>query len=60
MVELVITLDGVQFWYLGDDRHRANGPAIVRVNGTVAWYWYDQPVTEFEHMMLVAQEIVNG
>jgi hypothetical protein len=61
MVRLRFTLGGHKAWFLGDwCQHRSNGPAIVRVNGKLSWYWYGREVTEYEHMMLLEQEQING
>ncbi len=60
MVRLHISEDGDRFWFLNQHFHRANGHAIVWAFGTCVWFWYGQVVTEYEHMMLVAQEQLNG
>jgi len=31
-------LDGSKYWYLNGERHREDGPAIIRSNGTKEWY----------------------
>ena len=59
MIKLWVFANGTKFWRSNMQWHRANGPAIVRDNGQMEWYWYDRPVTEYEHMMLVAQETAN-
>ena len=60
MVKVIIGNYGNRFWYLNDQYHRANGPAIQWSNGKSLWFWYDLQVDEYEHMMLMAQEIANG
>ena len=60
MIELKIWANGDKFWYCNNQSHRANGPAIILIAGGQLWYWYGQRVTEYEHMMLVAQEQSNG
>ena len=60
MVRLRIVDDGIKFWYLNELWHRANGPTICWDDGDRQWYWHDQEVTEYEHMMLLAQEQING
>jgi len=59
MVSLYISDGGNRFWIVNHQYHRANGPAVV-YNGDQEWWWYDLPVTEYEHMILVAQEVTNG
>ncbi len=60
MVRLFIWSNGAKWWWLEYQHHRANGPAIVWANGKTFWYWRGRPVTEFEHMILVEQELANG
>ena len=60
MVRMRLWEDGLKVWFRDEHWHRANGPAIDRPNGDQEWWWYDREVTEFEHMMIVAQEHVNG
>ena len=60
MIKLFIYRSGNKYWYLDQVYHRANGPAVVYKSGDQEWWWYDREVTEFEHMMIVAQEHVNG
>ena len=35
---LIIDPDGTKCWYLNDQRHRVNGPAIEYADGTKCWY----------------------
>jgi hypothetical protein len=60
MVRLNILISGTKFWHLNNKWHRANGPAIAYYDGEKSWYWHDSEVTEYEHMMLVGQEMANG
>ena len=60
MVRLHIWSYGTKFWYSNNLLHRANGPAIILIAGGQLLYWYGQRVTEYEHIMLVAQELING
>ena len=60
MVKLRIYHDGDKFWLYNNRTHRIDGPAILWKDGPVCWFWYGQPVSEFEHMMLVAQEQTSG
>jgi len=30
--------DGTQCWYLDDQLHRTDGPAVIRANGTKEWW----------------------
>lgn len=51
---------GTKMWLLRGNRHRANGPALVYNNGqNTLYFWYGRQVTEYEHMMLAAQEKSN-
>ena len=59
MIELKIWANGDKFWYCNNQSHRANGPAIVWIDGTSFWFWYGNRVSEFEHMMLSANEQVK-
>ena len=40
MIEYTVTVDtnGDRKWYLNDQRHREDGPAIERANGDKEWY----------------------
>ncbi len=60
MASLYIWDNGVKWWYLAGNCHRANGPSVVWTDGTLYWYWNDNRVTEYEHMMLMGQEHLNG
>ena len=60
MVELRIWSSGSKFWFLNHQYHRANGPAMVWDDGYQEWFLHSKPFTEYEHMMLVAQEQSNG
>ena len=60
MVNLRVGTAGGKYWLLNYQRHRANGPAVTWPDSSVLWCWHDQEVTEYEHMMLVAQERSNG
>jgi hypothetical protein len=35
---LIIDQDGNKFYYLNDQLHRTNGPAIEYIGGSKAWY----------------------
>lgn len=60
MVSVFIWWDGDKFWLLNYQRHRANGPAVSRANGSCGWWWHGKQISEYEHMMLAELEIVNG
>ena len=60
MVRVYISEFGSKLWLLGDQTHRANGPAIQWSGGMLHWYWHDQAVTEYELIMLAGQERANG
>jgi hypothetical protein len=56
----VIWKDDDSEWYCRGQRHRADGPAVLQKTSNSIWFWYDRRVTEFEHMMLAAQEQAYG
>ena len=58
--QLLISYDGSKFWFLNEQNHRANGPAVVWADGHCEWYWYDDRIAEFEHMMIAGQKTKNG
>lgn len=60
MFRLRIHKSGDKYWYSNNLLHRANGPAVIWNSVNYEWFWYDHEVTEFEHMMLAAQEIIDG
>ena len=60
MVELLIQNTGNRGWLRNGGFHRANGPSIMLISGVRLWFWNGQQVTEYEHMMIVAQEIISG
>ena len=59
MVKLIIWSGGAKWWWLEYQHHRANGPAVQWSNGDREWYYRDRRVTEYELMMLSAQEQAN-
>ena len=54
MISIVITSSGGKYWYFNNQRHRANGPAVVWANGTSKWFWHDDLVTENTHRLIVS------
>ncbi len=60
MIRLSIWQNGNKFWFLNNKWHRAIGPAVIWKDGHRVWFWYGLPVSEFEHMMLVAQGQAYG
>ena len=60
MVNVYVSINGHKLWLLDGRWHRVNGPALVWANGVSEWYFYDLQVTEYEHMMLMAQETISG
>ena len=42
MVKLDIHYNGTKWWYRSDQRHRSNGPVIVRPDGFQCWFWDGQ------------------
>ena len=40
--KVVVTDDGDQRWYLNDQLHREDGPAIIYADGSQYWYLNDQ------------------
>ena len=60
MIKLCMWNDGTKRWYLNRQIHRANGLAVCWSDGDCEWWWRNRRVTEYEHMMIVAQEHLNG
>ena len=58
--QLLISYDGSKFWFLDYQNHRDNGPAVVWADGHCEWYWYDDRIAEFEHMMIAGRKPKNG
>jgi hypothetical protein len=46
-------------WFVNNQLHRANGPAVRWSNSEQEWWWYGQEVDEFEHMMRMTPEMAN-
>lgn len=44
-----VSANGTKFWYLNDERHREDGPAVELADGDKYWYLNGSPVTEEEH-----------
>ena len=44
-------------WYLNDQLHREDGPAIEGTNGYKAWYLKGDHVTEEEHKRLTSKVV---
>jgi hypothetical protein len=42
----VIYANGDQEWYLNEQWHRTDGPAIIWSDGSRAWWLHGQPFTE--------------
>ena len=40
--------DGSKYWYLNDQLHREDGPAIEHADGTKHWFLNDKQLTEDE------------
>jgi hypothetical protein len=59
MIRLRICANGFKLWYSNFQHHRVNGPAVQWSNGDREWYYRDRRVTEYELMMLSAQEQAN-
>jgi len=61
MVELVIASNGNRAWMRNGGYHRANGPAISSYSNQLRfWVWHGRWMNEYEHMIISAQEKVNG
>jgi uncharacterized protein YgiM (DUF1202 family) len=46
--EVIVYTDGDKYWRLNGKRHREDGPAIERSNGTKLWFLNDEYLTEEE------------
>jgi hypothetical protein len=49
-------INGDKWWYLNDQLHRVDGPAIERVNGNKSWYLNGERLScttqkQFEQLM---------
>lgn len=51
--------DGLREWFKNGKRHNPSGPAIVYSNGEVEYWVKGRQYEEYEHMFVVAQEMVN-
>jgi len=40
--KVIVGNDGNKYWYLNDNLHREDGPAIEYTNGTNCWYLNDK------------------
>ena len=59
MIKLRIWSTGTKMWFVNNQLHRANGPAVRWSNSEQEWWWYGQEVDEFEHMMRMTPEMAN-
>jgi len=67
----VVTVDeyGTKEWWLNDELHRTDGPAVEYADGTKAWFLYDRqhrtdgPAVEFadgtKHWYLNGEELTE-
>ena len=37
----VVVRDGVEYWYLGEELHRLDGPAVIYPDGSSLWFRHD-------------------
>ena len=44
--KVAVYADGTKYWYLNDEIHREDGPAIEYANGTKCWYIDGKELTE--------------
>ena len=60
--EPVMETDGYgnKRWYLNDQLHREDGPAIEYANGAEYWYLNDEEVTEEEHKKRTSKATCSG
>jgi hypothetical protein len=42
----ILTEKGTECWYIDGKLHRADGPAVIRIDGTKEWYQNDKPHRE--------------
>ena len=48
--------NGTKRWYLGEQYHREDGPAIIWRGGHVRWYLYDRIMSFEEWLALVGMD----
>jgi hypothetical protein len=47
-----------KFWYLNDNLHREDGPAVEWADGTKSWYLNGKGLTEAEFNLKIKKTIV--
>ena len=62
MIEYTVKVsrEGNKFWYLKDEIHREDGPAIEWANGGKFWYLNGKQVTEEKHKKLATKSTCEG
>jgi hypothetical protein len=50
---------GSKTWWIGDMRHRENGPAVMFSDGIRMWYLNGKQFTEFEFNKILARKRLN-
>ena len=64
MIEYTVRVygNGNKYWYLGDKRHREDGPAVEYFSGTKEWYLNNKQITEakFNKAMGPTKELSIG
>lgn len=54
MDEFFVDAMGDQRWYRDGYRHRSDGPAVIRADGTELWYWQDNEISMQHHPFVQA------
>jgi len=49
-----VSMSGTKFWYLNDELHREDGPAIEYSNVDKSWYLNGKRLTEEQHKIATA------
>ena len=59
MIEYIVSVcpNGTKFWYLNDNLHREDGPAIEYANGDKYWYLNGKIVTQEKHKRMTSKVI---
>jgi hypothetical protein len=62
MIEYTVRvyLDGTKFWYLNDELHREDGPAVEYSDGDKFWYLDGKKLTEQQHKDATSKHTCEG
>lgn len=51
--KIVVDSVGTRWWYLGNQLHREDGPAIEWIDGTVSWFLHHKGYALYEYIALI-------